>query len=449
MTSTTALHIHDLPVEVLSLILGSVPGEKRGREFPFLELRLVCQLWNKIASPHLFRTVQLGRGRRHPRSRWRKLLSCERIRKHIQHVQIDCQNGYPPNWRITQWKLDFARMIDRLQHLEQLNELTIHFEKSCDLEGWPEGVSSKFISFFATGARMWILSRLVTALKERAATAPNCRPIRSLTIHNLQNFPAWNMGGFDEPTDITFLSQSLRELDLSFVSENYAEPYYYEYGDWDLGKVKRCHFTPYLCNSWLIPTMSHLTSLSISSVERWGAIPSYFDGKGLEFPQLKSLTLGNFIIGHHDQFNWVLRQKSLQSLRLLNNTILSYIFHDGIIKDHANIPMHDWVMLGDSQYYFPGTWAAVFDRILEELPHLKIFSFCSGIGVKPPQPGKLSHVRYILFHSCEHRIWNTGAFTDGDFELDWTTNRAKETFQGDTRAYESLLQKIVQRLMKA
>ncbi|CAI6087618.1 unnamed protein product [Clonostachys chloroleuca] len=448
MTSITAFRIHDLPVEVLSLILGSFPGEESRHEFPFFELRLVCRLWNKIASPHLFRAVQLGRGRR-TFQRWRRLLSRKRIRKHIQHVRIDCQNEYPPYHEIIKWKWHFARAIGCLKDLEQLNELSIHFEKSCDLEGWREGVTSKFRSFFATGARMWILSKLAAALKERAVTVPNCRPVRSLTIYNLQNFPAWNVGSFDEPTDITFLAQSLRELDLTFVSENYTEIDFYDHGDWDPGKVKRCNFTPYLRHNWLVPTMEYLTSLSISSVERWGTIPSYFDGKGLEFPHLRSLALSNFVVGHHNQFNWVLRQKALQSLYLLDNAILSYIFHDGIIKEQANVLIHDWIMLGDSQYYFPGTWEAVFDRINEELPRLKDFWFCSDAGVYPPQPGKLCHVRYISFHSCERPVWNTCARTDGDLEWDWTTNRAKETFRGDSRAYESLLQKVLKRPMKA
>lgn len=227
---------------------------------------------------------------------------------------------------------------------------------------------------------MWVLSKLVTALKDRASMPSGRQRIRYLSFEKLQNFPAWDMSSFDQATDISFLTDSLSKLDLAFIDENNVGVDLHADSDWDSGRVRRCNLTPYLRDTWLRPTANHLTSLSISSAEPWGSLLGYFNGKGLAFPQLQSLKLDNYIISHTDQLDWVLRQKSLKTLYLVDTAILSYVCYGGSLAEHAEVLKHDWIELGDDRYYFPGTWEALFNRIHKELACLTYIDFSPDTG---------------------------------------------------------------------
>ncbi|GKU09607.1 unnamed protein product [Fusarium langsethiae] len=76
----------------------------------------------------------------------------------------------------------------------------------------------------------------------------------------------------------------------------------------------------------LAPVMGQLVELTFSSVLECGLFPSRFKGNSLMFQNLKTLTLCGFAIGHHDQFEWILNQKTLTCLRLGGCAIVTH-FH--------------------------------------------------------------------------------------------------------------------------
>lgn len=131
--------------------------------------------------------------------------------------------------------------------------------------------------------------------------------------------------------------------------------------------VYRRAFERWLQHSFLPPFASQLTSLHLAFRDHWGTAPGYFDGNGLLFPNLKSLTLGKFVIGHHNHFDWVLAQKSLEILRLDRCAIASYLAfsagsHDfGYQAEKGDIQDGDWVIPAHDWEQYPD-WSFGFHR---------------------------------------------------------------------------------------
>ena len=95
--------------------------------------------------------------------------------------------------------------------------------------------------------------------------------------------------------------------------------------DRDVYCIERQEYEPYLQNSLLPPLTNQLTNLTLAFGEGWGIMPGYFDGKNFTFQRLKTLTIGNFMIGYHNHLDWVLAQKTLTTLRLDKCYVASYI----------------------------------------------------------------------------------------------------------------------------
>jgi hypothetical protein len=70
--------------------------------------------------------------------------------------------------------------------------------------------------------------------------------------------------------------------------------------DHDLQCEERRTYEPWLQTVFLPVFADQLTSLHLDFNENWGVAPGYFDGEDLLFSHLKTLTLGELIIGHHD-----------------------------------------------------------------------------------------------------------------------------------------------------
>jgi hypothetical protein len=215
--------------------------------------------------------------------------------------------------------------------------------------------------------------------------------------------------------------------------------------------------------------------------ECWGVVPAHFDGKGLVFPHLKTLTLGEFVIGHHDQFDWVLAQNSLETLRLDRCFIVSYLRISSDKWDQWRVPAHDWHQYPEGSFGFnygaqkifgfSGTWETVYDRIREGLPKLR--EFCSAhhpyyntFDRREGMGASMSMSRYIVFDSglCPSPWISVDSYT-GDmcfgnndpavcprdmaeyqrYGPRKVLNRGKETELGDTRAFEDLLRAVQER----
>jgi hypothetical protein len=491
------MSMRDIPPEILSLILGQLfeYQEEDDPESPIhyghlRNARLVCRQWNDLAIRQLFRTLvfdyalddELRPAKDMP---WTHAVSSETIQPLVQDVvlfshpdRIDMDNvsiSDAEDW-VTEENDDdgsgaFGVAVNTgIAQLPNLKSLQIWFSENCvgnrETEWYEEGEEIESISH-----RLQTLKTVFGAIQKRRAN-PRTSPIRSLTLKNLQNVPIPAFTSSDLYKDVI---KDIKGLHLMIAHE------YHEPGpDHDLGRIERQTFEPYLEKELLPPLADQLTSLTLTFRECWGTIPAHFEGKGLLFPNLKALTLGEFVIGHHDHFDWVLAQKSLETLRLDRCFIVSYLRIWGDMMDEWRVPTHDWHrypegsfgFYGPQIFGFSGTWETVYDGIREGLPKLRQFEsvhhlWYNTFDRREDMGAHMSLSRYIIFDSglcpspwitVEHGYTGEMEFGNNDPSVcpraemeerircrQGKLNRAKETEVGDRRAFEDLLRAVRER----
>ncbi len=491
--------ITDLPPEVLSLVLGQL-FEYEDEEDPtslmlyenLRNARFVCRQWNELAATHLLRTVTWDlTSEDETRSRkempWRPMVESATVQRVARNLVIcsppdDSEVEIDETSDIVDWvteeddddtpapSLFRIGVHDCIAKLPNLKSLQISFAEGClgdrKYEWWEEmDAEIELISH-----RLQTLKTVFRAIQNRGSfTSTIC----SLTLKNLQNVAITEFTSSDLYKDVI---KDVTELHLMIAHE------YREAGpDHDLDRIERQTYEPYLQKEFLPPLAHQLRSLTLTFKECWGVIPAYFDGKGLDFPNLRTLTLGEFIIGHHDQFDWVLAQKSLETLRLDRCFIVSHlrVRNDQWDQWRRHIPTHDWHEYPEGSFGFDGahifgfsgTWETVYDRIREGLPKLKEFcsehhEFRSAFDRRESMGASLSGFRYIAFNSglCptpwtearddmgEMEFGNNDPavcprYVTGDerYRCKQPLNLAKENELGDTRAFEDLLRAVRER----
>ena len=487
------MNISGIPPEVLSLILGQLfeyqddHDPESGIDYGHLRnARLVCRQWNRLATAHLFRTLTLDVGREDgvrswKHKAWSDMVNSETIQRVAQSVVI---HSHPEENELMDDEEDsqiessddedvshFGAAVRNIAKLPNLKSLQICFSEKClgarETEWWEEDEDTETISH-----RLQTLKTVFGALQRR--NKEDCTTIRSLTLKNLQNLPIPEFTSSELYKDVV---KDINELHL-MIAHEYNEPG----PDHDLDRIERQTYEPYLEKELLPPLAHQLRSLTLTFRECWGVIPAYFDGKGLVFPNLKTLTLGEFIIGHHDQFDWVLSQKSLETLRLDRCFIVSHLRILNFQWDtwRAHVPSHDWHEYPDGAFGFrkdhsqafgfSGTWETVYDRIRNDLPKLREFCFVhheyyNTFDRRESMGASLTSRRYIAFESGLCPSPWIEARDDGEMEFgnndpailprDATEsaryggtkflNRAEETELGDTRAFQDLLRAVRKR----
>ncbi|RGP75765.1 f-box protein [Fusarium sporotrichioides] len=295
------------------------------------QVRLVCRLWNKLATEHLFRNLTL----RHDLESldthfdyWLNLTDLAHVNKFARRVAIEsalqdydgsCYDGHwPPSWaKEGIWPV-FEDSIDRIIDMPNLDVIEIRFASCCagrnaNRDPWAPELEIANPETAAT--RFHTLRAIVRAMEERSSR-PNTSIIRELVLRNLQNMAL--------PKDIADdLFHNIQRLHIKITTENYGTEYPDEERPDLIHREELREFPRYLQNT-LLPSVAHqLVELTISG-KHWGSIPGEFNGKGLTFLRLNTLTLDGFVILRKDQFDWILEQKSLTALHLHNCTIATY-----------------------------------------------------------------------------------------------------------------------------
>ncbi|KAK7447849.1 hypothetical protein Landi51_06653 [Colletotrichum acutatum] len=336
------------------------------------------------------------------------------------------------------------------EHLYQTLELAHTGSVNGDESRW-SNLHDAWDDVEPSETRLNTLKAVFEAIRERAVQSnAEVSTIRSLTIRNLQNMPHQefvNSGLFKD------VAKDIDHYHLLITEE------YNEHGpDRDTFMEERLEFESHLQRQFLPHFAANLTALTLNFHECWGTMPGYFDGAGLEFPRLKTLNLGNFVISNNRHFDWVLSQKSLETLRLDSCHIISHIQVDTEETKEWRIHTEDWQRLPKGSYgisydnaelyRFDGTWESTFDKIRNNLPCLMDFRFDGQFyGLHFLRPSRIDTVlhpsRYINFDAgtCPSP-WltsnsETGEMEFGDYEC--SVNRSEETKEGDTRAFRDLL----------
>ncbi|KAJ4250231.1 hypothetical protein NW762_012046 [Fusarium torreyae] len=427
------------------------------------QARLVCRTWNRLITKRLFNTVTLyysaDAAARNFES-WNKLVTSKAIRGAAQRVVIQTYSvGIKTNNNHKKWKfwseegqwLAFTASIKRISELEHLHSVEVRFPKSSP--DWMD-IGDYNLDQEAREACEATLRSVLKALRERETrqshhAGPGVSAIRELKLENLQNSPL--------PSELTDgLFNGIEQLHL-LICHEHAE---IDPGNTMTVELKeRTEFEPYLQYSLLPPTAAQLVELSLGARREWGLALGIFDGSNLNFPQLKTLSLSNYLIGHNTQFDWVLRQKTLKCLRLHSCHIITHMWIPLGTKEQLGINTEAWQKKSGESFFGEGesfvfhkTWANIFDGIREGLLGLIEFNYSwetstkESICLLDPTSGDNGWVsRYMAFDMGllpNHFIPSQqfGYYPDFDEENPGIpSNRPKIADESDRRALKALI----------
>ncbi|CAH0047666.1 unnamed protein product [Clonostachys solani] len=459
--------LQSLPVEVLDQVIGYIHPEvdwdlaqrTKSDIRSLSSARLVCRQWNSLATAHLFRTIYLVHDAEELFQTWNNMLDSNSVKNAARRVVFNsapgegCGEQPMRDWCESGEHPSFTRAISRLNEIKSVQSVELRFSDKC--LGEEETDRFWFEDVEEIGSRKNTLIAVFEAIREYNAQRSAANRIASLKIENLQNIP---LPEFTTSELFKTVIEALTTIELR-IAEEYRE----DGPDYNVYLIERQTFEPYLLAHWLTPLSGHLTTLSLCFNEGWGVLPGYFDGKGLQFKNLKTLNLGHLVIAHHGQFDWVLAQTTLETLRLDTCYIATHLHsYDRAQLKQWNVRKHDWVEVDstiyacykdyDVVYTFSGTWETVFGNIRKSLVKLRHFGFYSGsdrnYSLSFRSPGgkgtQLSNYRYVAFDQGMASPWVRPKTSEGSINFGYNAyiNPAKDHYDGDSRAFEELLSAV-------
>jgi hypothetical protein len=266
---------------------------------------------------------------------------------------------------------DFVGALCTVGQFSNLCEVELRFSAECALHD-KGSAFDKYVQE-SVSFRTRILEELFKALNN-----PNHPTLKldGLVINNLQDHtPIY------DNDDFVAVRSRLKKLALNIATETNE---YSPERDIDMAAIHKM-FNDDLLEHWLKPLQDQLTHLTIYCDAYWGVWPRC-DLRTVHFPQLKSLTLGNFSIVHDWQVDWILSHGStLEELHFDDCpiTIALRLFPE---QCRANFPE----LMTDTDDRDPEDlreyikddvslrWHDVLPRFQARLPHLK--SFVMGRG---------------------------------------------------------------------
>ena len=178
---------------------------------------------------------------------------------------------------------------------------------------------------------------------------------------------------------------------------------------------------------WLEPLQDKLVNLKIYSNCPWGYLPKC-DLRGLHFPRLKSLSLGNMTFTHDWQLDWIISHgDTLELLTLDDCPIIHEAMVSGAYDSERYMSLDDiekgllWQGADsgspeETHWSYEARWHDYFRRLKNGLPNLQRFGIDRGpwnsgyeedhasepFKTAASLPARLAASRYMVFH------WGTG-----------------------------------------
>ncbi|KAE8372459.1 hypothetical protein BDV26DRAFT_301880 [Aspergillus bertholletiae] len=319
-----------LPLELLAQVISHVD------QSTLKQLRQTCRMLAQLASRELFRTVRLFPDEE----------SYERVRSIAGDVKLKMMESESDDCTLTE---AFKDAIMQLKDFPGVQSTVLRFDRHCSTdshtfrEEWPQTYTYReevLRVFFS-----WLTS-LDT-------------PIKELGIRNLQDL---NIRDADICAMVTTVLAHLQSLRLSIVTENYeASP------ENELEFPEPHDFFAEMPSTWLKPTMGSLEHLTLYCDRYWGFYPKV-NFRGIHFPRLKTLALGNFAFAQDSHLEWILsHDASLTELYLDDCTIL---------YDKSEMEVRTPEQHPDRRKYYCSyekRWYHFFDAFRARLPLLRHF----------------------------------------------------------------------------
>ncbi|KAF2634450.1 hypothetical protein P280DRAFT_413823 [Massarina eburnea CBS 473.64] len=353
----------DLPVELQRVCVHTLHVDA------LKEFRLVNKTALALATEVLFGTVSLMPSDESA-EKFTNILHDETLSSFVRKVIFNTSHDPAAEDRKESDLLDsFADAMRSVGRFKNLKVVDLGFALNCAHEdgsvtGWEKEVAET-VSF-----RTDVLETLLEGMDNDQTPATN---VNHLVIKNLQDGTSpgiYNSAGF-----ISVLGR-LKRLHLNITTEtDEASP------EDEIMKpsLHRC-FNRDLSERWLKPLQQQLTHLTIYCSTFWGFFP-VCDLRGVHFPNLKSLSLGNWTIVHVWQIQWLLSHgRTLEAVILDDCPIVT------VLKVNAEQKPKEWNLAVSSESptsqidikEIGMRWHHVFPRFQLELPHLQHFALGQG-----------------------------------------------------------------------
>jgi hypothetical protein len=231
----------------------------------------------------------------------------------------------------------------------------------------------------STEYRAAFFCKLVSALNHPGH--PACR-LNSLSILNLQD---WVSADIASCSDFLAVLSRLEQVELCIASEQDEPDPHSEI--W-IPERHRFYFEQ-LREHWLQPLQEsgRLTGLKLYGSIPWGYLPKC-DLRGLNFPKLRSLSLGNMNFTHDWQLEWTLSHGSTLVFLTLHQCSIIPDTEMVHTVDGDNYPILPRVQPPtgrgrsiESTWSYAARWHDYFDRFRTELHHLLHFAINHGTWI--------------------------------------------------------------------
>ncbi|KJK68684.1 hypothetical protein P875_00075797 [Aspergillus parasiticus SU-1] len=352
-----------LPTEILHQIIRSVePGSLK-------TLRQVCRSLGEIGKEHLFESVTV----------YATEESCDGFVDFLENEDGDCiqsvtkvyldlsefeglysydtYNDETSNEPMEKEFRKFVRLFPRLKELPRLRSVVLRFHPDCSEDGDSDVPHT-------LGLRSAVMKEFLSAI-----TALPQLP-RELAIRDLQNV---NESNSDEVERIEKVLQNLCSLRL-----NIANPHNQGNPECDLYHDEIHTFFSALPSFWLKPALQNLEHLTIYSSHYFGYYPK-LDLRGVHFPRLRTLALGNYTFVHDSQLDWILSHRdTLTELYLDDCAILWAVAPFDKDKERTYLDPDSYTthsgLVGHGYATYDKRWHHYF-KTLQELSHLRHFRY--------------------------------------------------------------------------
>ncbi|KAF7626505.1 F-box domain protein [Aspergillus flavus] len=349
-----------LPGELLARVISHID------QSALKQLRQTCRTLAQFVSRELFHTVHLFPDEE-SYERVRNISNNTILRSLVRKIYINtCYNDSEwgdPDCTLTE---PFKDAILQLKRFPNVQSTVLRFDKNCcvDDDGvemwrseWPQPPTYReevLHVFFS-----WLTSLDV--------------PIKELGICNLQDL---TIKDTDTRAMMAKVLCGLQSLRLNIATEHHeASP------EEDLEFPEPHEFFAEMPFAWLKPTMGSLENLTIYCDNYWGFFPK-LDLKGIHFPRLKTLALGNFGFAQDAHVEWIVsHEATLAELYLDDCTIL---YDVGITKENIGRCSfektemevrirEDCPSLSKHYRSYEKRWHDLFDTFRTRLPLLRHF----------------------------------------------------------------------------
>lgn len=289
-------------------------------------LRLTCRKLAAISTQSLFHTATLVPEQnsyekfyalqKHPEL-------CSKVRNLILKTSVDPEEEDAEDFNELSDALRDA--IASIGKFPNLSSLHLRFRARCSDE-------RRFYNYVKEGIcfRTEVMETVFAALCDK--TLPTSR-FRSLSIENLQDLNSPEIINSSHFKDV--LSR-IAELHLHIATEDEQSC-----PENNISNDTLHTFFDELPRVWLEPVQERLTHLTLYTDTYWGWAP-VFEPRGIHFPKLKYLALGNHTFAHDSQIEWITSHGStLETLILDDCPILFYIWPSDSLRKHTSKIRHD------------------------------------------------------------------------------------------------------------